>query len=85
MFFIKVQTDSEYKFIREDRWGTPVRTPHQDDAKQFETASDAVEYARKFMLVSTHHVHSVIAFPEVVKYTLHFVSTRSGKWELDVR
>lgn len=85
MFFIRVQTDSEYKYIRENRWATPVRTNLQSDAKLFETATDAVEYARKFMLVSTHYVHEVVELQEIVKSTLHYAPNASGKWGLDVK
>lgn len=85
MFFIRVQTDSDYKYIREDRWATPVRTNVQSDAKLFETAAAAVEYSRKFMLVSTHHVHEVLDLQENVQSTLHFAPRPNSKWELDAK
>lgn len=84
MFFIRVQTGSDYKYIREDRWETPVRTNVQSDVKLFETATDAVEYARKFMLVSTHYVHEIVE-DEVVKFTCHFIQNSKGKWVLDAK
>lgn len=85
MFFIRVQTDSDYKYIREDRWATPVRTNVQSDAKIFETAEAAVEYATRFLLVSTHYVHEIVEMQEVVKITCHYVQNSKGKWVLDAK
>jgi hypothetical protein len=86
MFFIRVQTDSEYKYIREDRWNTPVRTTLQSDAMLFETAEAAVEYAKCFMLVSTHYVHEIVEMQEVVTIICKYTpSQKGGKWILDAK
>jgi DNA-directed RNA polymerase subunit F len=85
MFFIRVQTDSEYKYIREDRWNTPVRTNLQSDAKLFDTAKDALEYAERFMLVGTHYVHEIVETQEIVKFTCHYAPNSTGKWVLDAK
>lgn len=84
MFLIRVQTNSEYKYIREDYWGTPVRTNVQSEAKLFETVEAAIEYAGCFMLVSTHYVHEIVE-NEVVKITCQYGQNSKGKWVLDAK
>ncbi len=58
-FYIQVETESEYKHIRMDKWNTPVRTNNHFECTRFDTCEEAVEVVKKFNLVSTSHVHKV--------------------------
>lgn len=84
-YFLKVQTNSEYKFIREDRWLTPVRAPNLEDAKVFSTPEDALEYARKFNLVSTGHTIEVCDFSDKKFYLCTLKNDGKGKFVLDAQ
>ena len=84
-YFLKVLTDSEYKYIREDRWLTPVRTNDIDDAKVFSTPDQALEYARKFNLVSTGHAIEVLDFSDKKYFTCVQKTDKKGLYSLDVQ
>ena len=85
-YYIRVVTDSEYKYIRQDCFDTPCRTNVFEDAKLFSTQEDAVAYATRFNLVSTFHVHEVVRTgTEKVVVTCQYVRNNVGKFVLDAR
>lgn len=86
MYFIRVQTESEYKYIREDSYGCPVQSNKRNLVKLFETEQDAVDYARKFMLVKSHWVHEIVEIQEVVTVICKYApNPKGGKWVLDAK
>ncbi len=82
-YYLKVLADSEYKYIREDRWLTPVRTNVIDDAKVFSTPDQALEYARKFNLVSTGHTIEVLDFSDKKYFICTLKVDKKGLYSLD--
>ena len=63
MFIITV-IDSvvpEYKFIRDDKWGTPVRTHDFSTAKVFDNREAAEAYIIGFQLGKTYHKHEIVS------------------------
>lgn len=87
MVYIKVQNTYEHKYLRMDKWNTPVLAVSINSAHKFETVEEAVVLIRKFNLVNTGYVHDIIDFS-----TGHVLATcsiqndkKSGKLSLDVK
>lgn len=59
-FIIMRSTDLAYKYVRLDKWETPVYDTDIHKAKQFSTEEEAEEVVRKFHLVRSHYEHIIL-------------------------
>lgn len=60
MVRIERECAHKYKFVRVDRWNTPVYTNNILESKEFSTVQDAKDFLTRFGLASTFHIHYII-------------------------
>ncbi|SOK59308.1 hypothetical protein [Yersinia phage fHe-Yen9-03] len=86
MVFIKVQNTFEHKFIKIDKWNTPVLTISIDSAYKFESLNSAIEFISKFNLVKTSYVHQIYdCSTDKLLATCTLVRDNTGKFIVGVQ
>lgn len=82
-YTIRVVNTYEHKYLRMDKWGTPVLTDVESESTEFESKNAAINIIERFKLYNTGYVHEVLYNNEVLATCSFFIN--NGKPNLSIK